>query len=323
MGIQSVIISTGSYLPERILTNEDLSKMVDTSDEWITQRTGIRQRHIAVEGQTTSDMATLSAKEALTKAGLDASDIDGIIVATTTPDLTFPSTAALVQDKLDLRSGFAFDVQAVCSGFVYGLSVADSMIKAGTAKRMLLIGAEKMSSILDWDDRATCVLFGDGAGAVILEAQEVEEGSEVGILSTHIRSDGSKHELLCTSGGPSKNAQTGVLLMQGREVFKYAVQHLSQIVDTVLEHHQIQPDVIDWIVPHQANLRIIESTAKKINMSMDQVVVTLPEHGNTSAASIPLAFDKAVSDGRIQKGQMVLMEAMGGGFTWGAALLRF
>ena len=324
MGINSIIIGTGSYLPEKILTNADLEKMVDTSDEWIVQRSGIKERHIAAENETTGDMAIAASRKAIEAAGLTPEDIDGVIVATTTPDRTFPAVAAKVQGDLGIPPGLAFDVQAVCTGFVYALTVADNFIKQGQAKRILVIGAEKMSSILDWNDRTTCVLFADGAGAVILEAKENNEGLEgQGIHSTHLYANGQKRDMLQTSGGASLTGDAGHIEMQGKEVFKYAVSYMAEIVGEVLEHNDVTPEQIDWLVPHQANIRIIESTAKKLGMSMEKVVVTVDKHGNTSAASIPLALDEAVRDGRIKRGQMLLLEAMGGGLTWGAALLRY
>lgn len=321
MNIRSVIKGCGSYLPEKIMTNADLEKIVDTDDEWIVKRTGIKQRHIAAEGQLTSDMALAAARKALADAKLDVKDIDGIILATTTPDNTFPATAVKVQAVLGMTHGFAFDVQAVCSGFVYALRTADNMIRIGQAKNLLVIGAEKFSSILDWTDRTTCVLFGDGAGAFVLQANESDDNR--GILSTHIHSDGRYHDMLYVNGGPALNRETGVVLMEGREVFKHAVQNLSDVVDEVLEHNKIDASQIDWLVPHQANARIIEGTAKKLNMSMDKVVMTVAKHGNTSAASIPLAFCDAYERGCFKKNDLILIEAMGAGFTWGAALIRF
>lgn len=326
MGVKSIISGTGSYLPEKILTNADLEKMVDTSDEWIVQRSGIKERHIAADGQTTSDMAIIAARRAMDAANISADQINAIIVATTTPDKTFPAVAVHVQSALGIPHCPAFDVQAVCSGFMYALSTADAYIKAGMASTVLVIGAEKMSSIIDWSDRTTCVLFADGAGAVVLEARDAkdDEGLEgQGILSTHLYANGDGRDLLCTTGGPSCTGDAGFLTMQGKEVFKFAVKYLSEIVGEVLAKNRIHPDQIDWLVPHQANIRIIESTAKKLDMPMDKVVVTIDRHGNTSAASIPLALDEAVRDGRIKRGQLVLMEAMGGGFTWGAVLARF
>ena len=321
---RSVIIGTGSYLPEKILTNSDLEKIVETSDEWIVQRSGIKQRHIAADDQPTSDLAIQAARKAIDAAGISAQDIDGVIVATTTPDQTFPSVAVTVQSALEIPPGLAFDVQAVCTGFVYALTVADNFIKTGGAKRILVIGAEKMSSILNWEDRTTCVLFGDGAGAVILEAQHGEGSLEDrGILSTHLYANGTLKDILYTDGGPSSTGQAGTIVMHGKEVFKHAVNLMADIVSEVLEDNDIKPDAIDWLVPHQANIRIIESTAKKLDLSMEKVAVTVDSHGNTSAASIPLALDAYVRDGRIKPGEMLLMEALGGGLTWGAALLRF
>lgn len=326
---RSIIATTGSYLPDRVVTNADLEKIVDTNTEWIVQRSGICERHFAAEGQATSDMAIVAAKRALEASGFDSDSIDGVIVATTTPDLTFPSVAVKVQAALGIPPCPAFDVQAVCSGFVYGLSVADSFIRTGLSQRILVIGAEKISSILDWSDRTTCVLFGDGAGAVILEAREMEEDetdkdlSTQGIHSVHLYANGEQADLLHATGGPSTTGTSGVLRMQGREVFKYAVTYLSDVVAEVLAQNHIHPNDIDWLVPHQANLRIIEGTAKKLGLEMDRVVVTVDRHGNTSAASVPLALDEAVRAGRIQRGQMILLEAMGGGLTWGAVLLRF
>lgn len=318
--IRSVLKGTGSYLPEKVLTNDDLEKMVQTSSDWIVQRTGIEQRHIAAEGETTSDMAINAARQALEAASFSASDIDGIVVATTTPDLTFPSVATKVQAALGIAPCLAMDVQAVCSGFIYALSVADNFIKNGQAKNILVIGADKMSSIVNWEDRTTCVLFADGAGAVILSAEASEQ--ETGILSTHLYADGTKREMLCTSDGPSTNGEAGHIVMQGRDVFKHAVNYMAEIVDEVLDKNGIGAGDIDWLVPHQANIRIIQATAEKLDMPMAQVVVTVNKHGNTSAASIPLALDTAFKDGRIKPGETVLLEAMGGGFTWGAALLK-
>jgi 3-oxoacyl-[acyl-carrier-protein] synthase-3 len=317
--IRSVIRSTGSYLPEKILTNADLEKMVDTSDEWIVQRSGIKQRHIAAENQTTDDMAVQAGKMALKNAGLTGADIDGVSVATTTPERTFPAVAVKVQDQLGIPPGPAFDVQAVCTGFVYALSVGNSFIQTGMAKRLLVIGAEKMSSVVDWNDRTTCVLFADGAGAVILEADTSGKGDikDRGILSTHLYANGAQRDLLYT------DEQSDKIIMHGREVFKYAVNYMADVVKEALEKNKITASDVDWLVPHQANIRIIESTADKLGLSMDKVVVTVERHGNTSAASIPLALHEAVADGRIKKGQLLLLEAMGGGFTWGSALVRF
>ena len=319
MSLRSVILSTGSYLPDKNLTNKDLEKIVDTNDEWIVQRTGIKERHIAAPDQPTSDMAIRAAERALESSGLTAADIDGVIVATT-PDQSFPSVAVRVQAALGLKAGPAFDVQAVCSGFVYALSVADSMLQTGAMKRVIVIGAEKMSSLLNWEDRTTCVLFGDGAGAIILEAQENPSN---GILSTHLYADGKFRDLLYTDGGTSTTGAAGHIIMHGKEVFKNAVTLMAEIVQEVLDKNAITSDKIDWLVPHQANLRIITGTAEKLHMSMDKVVVTVDKHGNTSAASIPLALDTAVRDGRIQRGQTLLLEALGGGLTWAAALIKY
>lgn len=319
MSFRSCIAGTGSYLPERILTNHDLAKMVDTSDEWIVQRSGIKERHIAAKDQSTADMAVIAAQRALDAAGWRAQDIDGIIVATTTPDNTFPSVAVKVQALLGVPVGIAFDVQAVCTGFIYALSVADNFIRNGQLRRVLVIGAEKMSSILNWDDRTTCVLFGDGAGAVVLEARE---GTDSGIYSTHLFADGTMRDLLYTDGGVSTTGDSGKVIMHGREIFKNAVNLMTEAVETALAHNNLKPEQINWLVPHQANIRIIESTAKKLDVPMERVVVTVDRHGNTSAASIPLAFDVAMRDGRIKKDDLVLFEAMGGGLTWGAALAR-
>lgn len=321
--IYSRITGTGSYLPEKVLTNHDLEKIVDTSDEWITERTGIKKRHIAADNQTTCDLAEQAARAAIDTAGISSSDIDLIIVATTTPDRIFPSTACLLQERLDIHGCAAFDVQAVCTGFVYALSVADKFIRTGEAKCALVVGAETLSRIINWKDRATCVLFGDGAGAVILQASE-----EPGILSTHLHADGAYKELLTVPAGISENPEyiqqgKGNIVMQGNEVFKMAVNTLGRIVDETLAKNKLKKSDIHWLVPHQANIRIISATAKKLKMNMDHVVVTVDEHGNTSAASIPLALDRAVRDGRIQRGETLLLEAFGGGFTWGSALLKF
>lgn len=317
------ITGTGSYLPEKVLTNADLEKMVDTTDDWIVARTGIRERHLAGDNQPVSDLALEASRKAIEAAGIDKNDIDLIIVATTTPDRIFPSTACLLQDRLNIHGGAAFDVQAVCSGFVYALGVADRFVRTGGSKCALVVGAETLSRIIDWTDRSTCVLFGDGAGAVILQASE-----EPGIISSHLHADGQYKELLTVPHGISlgfKEVLQGeaYMQMQGNEVFKVAVNTLGRIVDETLEANNLQKSDIDWLVPHQANIRIINATAKKLAMSLDQVVVTVDRHGNTSAASIPLAFDEAVRDGRIQRGQTVLMEAFGGGFTWGSVLLTY
>ncbi|WP_292757857.1 MULTISPECIES: beta-ketoacyl-ACP synthase III [unclassified Methylophaga] len=318
--IYSRIAGTGSYLPEKFLTNIDLESMVETSDEWITDRTGIKKRHIAGDDETTTDLAYFAAKNAISAAGIKPRDIDMIIVATTTPTRIFPSTAALVQQKLGIHGCPAFDIQAVCTGFVYALTVADKFIKSGSAKNVLVIGAETLSRIVDWTDRNTCVLFGDGAGAVVLQAS-----AEPGIMSTHIHCDGSFNELLHVPTGPGSaiTEDPAYIEMQGNDVFKIAVKTLSKIVDETLAANQLNKHDIDWLIPHQANIRIIAATAKKLSMSMDSVVVTVQDHGNTSAASIPLALDVAVRDGRIKRGETLLFEAFGGGFTWGSALIKF
>lgn len=322
--MNSKITGTGSYLPEKILTNYDLEKMIDTSHDWIVERTGIEERHIAADDQTTCDLAEIAARRALEMAGKTADDVDLIVFATTTPDLIFPSTACLLQKRLGVTAGAtAFDVQAVCTGFVYALGIADKFIKSGSHKCALVIGAETLSRIVDWTDRGTCILFADGAGAVVLEETEEE-----GILSTHLHADGRYEELLNTNAGISKNKQlldTGEIYigMRGNEVFKMAVNTLGRIVDETLEHNNLKKSDVDWLVPHQANIRIINATAKKLKMSTDHVVVTVNKHGNTSAASVPLALDTAVRDGRIKRGETILLEAFGGGFTWGSALIKF
>ena len=320
MSVRSVVLGCGAYLPSRIVTNEELSTRVDTTDEWIVQRTGIRQRHVAAEGEFTSDLALAAAHDAIRHAGIAIDEIDLVIVATATPDNTFPATATKVQHKLGMTRGFAFDVHAVCSGFVYALGVADNFIKAGQVKTALVIGAETFSRLLDWDDRQTCVLFGDGAGAVVLRA---EAGSERGILSTHLHSDGDNYELLYVDGGPSSTGTVGHLRMEGRKVFVHAVQRLAEVVDEALAAQQLTARDIDWLVPHQANKRIIDGVGKKLGLDPSHVVVTVDRHANTSAASIPLALAEAVNDGRIKRGELVLLEAMGGGFTWGSALIRW
>ncbi|MGB0749290.1 MAG: beta-ketoacyl-ACP synthase III [Magnetospiraceae bacterium] len=321
----SQALGCGSYLPETILTNEDLAKRIDTSDEWIRTRTGIGQRHVAAEGETTGDLATEAAKRALDHAGITVDGIDLLIVATTTPDNTFPATATIVQERLGMYHGAAFDVQAVCSGFVYGMATADSFIRSGQAKSALVIGAETFTRLLDWEDRGTCVLFGDGAGAVVLRATEVDYSttSYRGILSNHIHSDGRYRDLLYVDGGPSKTKTVGHVRMVGKEVFRHAVTNLAQVVGESLEANGLTADQIDWVIPHQANRRILDSTARKLQLPAERFVVTVDRHANTSAASIPLALDEAVKDGRIQQGQLLLLEAMGGGFTWGATLLRW
>ena len=316
----SKIIATGSYLPEKILTNRDLETMVETNDDWIVSRTGIRERHIAAKGQLTSDLAYRASLKAIEAAGINNSDIDLIIVATTTPDFTFPSTACVVQEKLGIKNGGpAFDIQAVCSGFVYALSVADKFIKSGQSQCALVIGAETLSRITDYSDRTNCILWGDGAGAVILQPS-----NEEGIISTHLHADGSYLDLLNVPAGPSAGySEKNAIRMEGNAVFKVAVNTLDAIVDETLAANQLQKSDIHWLVPHQANIRIIQATAKKLGMSMDNVVVTVDKHGNTSAASIPLALDTAVRDGRIKRGEIILMEAFGGGFTWGSVLVKW
>lgn len=316
------IIGTGSYLPEKVLTNFDLEKFVDTSDDWIRTRTGIEKRHVAIEGQTTCDLAERASRHAIEMAGIDTSEIDLIIVATTTPDRIFPSTACLLQSRLDIHGCAAFDVQAVCTGFIYALGIAEKFIKTGSAKTALVVGAETLSRLLNWKDRTTCVLFGDGAGAVILKANE-----ETGIISTHLHADGDYEGLLRVPFGVSQGFEAmdevnSKIEMRGNEVFKMAVNTLGHIVDETLTANHLDKSDIDWLVPHQANIRIINATARKLKISLDHVVVTVQDHGNTSAASVPLALDTAVRDGRIQKGEMLLFEAFGGGLTWGSALLR-
>ncbi|MGJ8532820.1 MAG: beta-ketoacyl-ACP synthase III [Alphaproteobacteria bacterium] len=321
---RAVVAGVGSYLPERVMTNDDLSKIVDTTSEWIVQRTGIERRHIAAEDQNTSDLATIAANRALEDAGVSAQDIDLIIVATSTPDNTFPATAVAVQHNLGNQTGYAFDVQAVCSGFVYAMTIADSFIRAGNAGTILVIGAETFSRLLDWTDRTTCVLFGDGAGAAVLRAQPVADGEpEQGILSCHLRSDGSHKQKLYVDGGPSSTQTTGHLRMQGREVFKHAVGMISGVVTDAFAASGTTADDLTWFIPHQANRRIIEASAEKLGIDINKVVMTVEGHGNTSAASIPLALDVAVKDGRVQRGDLVMLEAMGGGFTWGSVLLRW
>ena len=322
--VRSVILGCGAYLPERILTNDDLARMVDTSDDWITERTGIKQRHIAAEGELTSDMAVAAAAQALERSGRSAQDIDLIVLATSTPDNTFPATATTVQAKLGIHHGAAFDVQAVCTGFVYALATADNFIRTGQVKRALVIGSETFSRILDWDDRGTCVLFGDGAGAVVLESQPARgDDTDRGVLGTYLHSDGRYKEMLYVDGGPSSTQTTGHLRMQGREVFRFAVNQIAAVIEEALEDHKLGASDVDWFVPHQANQRILTSTANKIGLPEEKIVLTVDKHGNTSAASIPLALNVAYEDGRIKEDDLVLLEAMGGGFTWGAALVRW
>ena len=322
--IRSVIRGVGAYLPKRRMTNDDISKIVDTTDEWIVERTGIRARHIAADGERTSDLGFAAAKQALERSGLTARDIDLVICATATPDRTFPATAVRIQNMLGIEGGAAFDVQAVCSGFVYGLTTADNFLKAGQFKRALVVGAETFSRILDWQDRTTCVLFGDGAGAVVLEAQ-AQSGSrdDRGILASRIRSDGRYEDLLYVDGGPGSTRTTGHLKMNGREVFRHAVTKISGVIEETLHETGYSAEEIDLFVPHQANARILDGIARKLKVSPEKIVMTLPQHGNTSAASIPLALNDAWEAGRVKEGGLILMEAMGGGFTWGAVLARW
>ncbi len=318
------VLGCGSYLPSRVMSNEELAGLVDTSNDWIWKRTGIRERRLAEETEFTSDLGVEAARSALDHAGLKARDIDLIVCATSTPDETFPSTATRIQARLGMESGAAFDVQAVCSGFVYALSVADAYVRSGQAETVLVVGAETFSRILDWEDRGTCVLFGDGAGAIVLDAFEGNGvASDPGILSTHIYSDGRHHDALYVDGGPGSTRTTGHLRMEGREVFRHAVVRMAEAIDAALDRNGLTPGDIDWLVPHQANVRIIEAMAKRLNLPLDRVVVTVDRHANTSAASIPLALCEAVHDGRIQPGDLIMMEAMGGGFTWGSALIRW
>lgn len=321
--IRTIIVGTGSYLPSKILTNQELAEMVETSDEWIVQRTGIRERRIAAEGELTSDLATIAAERALADARYTSDDIDLIILATATPDYTFPATAVTVQDRLGMHHGTAFDVQAVCSGFLFALTTADCFIRTGQAQRILVIGAETFSRILDWTDRTTCVLFGDGAGAVVVEASEQPGAhSDRGILTSQLRSDGRYRDKLYVDGGPSTTRTVGHLRMEGREVFKHAVSMIADVIEAAFAATQTGPDDIDWFVPHQANKRIIDASAKKLGISPEKVVITVERHGNTSAASIPLALDEARREGMIRDGQLVLLEAMGGGFTWASLMVR-
>lgn len=318
------IAGTGSYLPEKVLTNDDLAKFVDTSDEWIAARTGIRERHVAAEGETTGDLAFHASVRALKDAGVEPSELDLIVLGTTTPDLVFPSTACLLQHRLGANGCPAFDVNAACSGFIYALTVADKFIRSGAARTVLVVGSETLTRMVDWTDRTTCVLFGDGAGAVVLKAD-----SDTGILSTHMHADGSKKELLWNPVGVSVGFKPGEenagvrIHMSGNDVFKHAVKALDSVVEEALEANGLDRHDIDWLIPHQANLRIIEATAKRLDMPMDRVIVTVDKHGNTSSGSVPLALDEAVRSGRVQRGQLVLLEAFGGGFTWGSALLRY
>jgi 3-oxoacyl-[acyl-carrier-protein] synthase-3 len=322
--IRSLIAGCGSYLPKQVVTNADLAKKIDTSDEWIRQRTGIAQRHVAAPGELTSHLAINAAEAALEDAGMKADDLDMIVLATTTPDETFPATATRVQAAIGMNRGMAFDVQAVCSGFVYALAIADNFLRVGQAKTALVIGAETFTRILDWNDRGTSVLFGDGAGAVVLKAVEGRgDKSDRGILSTHLFSDGRYHDMLYVDGGPSSTGKAGFVRMEGREVFRHAVTKLAQAVDTAMADNGVEASEIDWLVPHQANRRIIDSMGQRLKLPPEKVVVTIDRHANTSAASIPLALAEAKADGRIKPGQLVLLEAMGGGFTWGSALIRW
>jgi len=322
--IRSVVRGCGAYLPERVVTNAELARKVDTSDEWIQQRTGIKQRHIAADGEFTSHLAIRASQRALEYAGIAASDLDLIVLATATPDETFPATATRVQAALGMVKGAAFDVQAVCAGFVYALSVADSMIKSGIASTALVIGAETFSRILDWNDRATCVLFGDGAGAIVLRGEPGKGlSSDRGVLANALHSDGRQHDILYVDGGPSSTKTTGFLRMEGREVFKHAVVNMAAVVGEVLQQAGLEPKDIDWLVPHQANKRIIDGTGRKLGLKPERVVVTVDKHANTSAASIPLALDTAVKDGRIKPGDLLLLEGIGGGLAWGASLVRW
>lgn len=321
---RSVVLGSGSYLPEKVVSNSDLADRLDTSDEWIQARTGIRRRHVAADGELTSDLAVNAARRALEVAGIAADDIDLIVLATSTPDSTFPATATRVQARLGMTGGAAFDVQAVCSGFVYALGVADNFLRVGQAKNALVIGSETFSRILDWEDRSTCVLFGDGAGAVVLRG-EATNGSadERGVLSTHLHTDGRLYDLLYVDGGPSSTQTTGHLRMSGPEVYRHAVVKLAEVVGEALDANGLDIGDIDWFIPHQANKRIIDGTAKKLRLGDDKIILTIEDHANTSAASIPLALDQGVRDGRIQRGQLLLLEAMGGGLSWGSSLVRW
>ncbi len=331
MNFRSHVLACGGYLPERIVTNDELARTLDTSDAWIRQRTGIRQRHIAAEGELTSDLAVKAAERALAAAGLKGGDIDLLVLATATPDNTFPATATKVQARIGMRGGAAFDVQAVCSGFIYALAVVDNFLRCGQSKRALVIGAETFSRILDWSDRGTCVLFGDGAGALVLEARPTNghagtgpgSNMERGVLSTHLHSDGSHYNILYVDGGPSLNGRAGHLRMEGRDVFRLAVERLAGVVDEALRANGLVAADIDWLVPHQANKRIIDGIGRKLGLPAGKVVITIDRHANTSAASVPLALAEATGDGRIRPGHLVLLEAMGGGITWGAGLVRW
>ncbi len=319
---RSVVIGTGSALPRTVVSNAELAARVDTTDEWIVERTGIRQRHVAQADETTATLATAASRAALEAAGVDAKDVDLIVLATATPDQTFPATATIVQHALGCHGGTAFDVAAVCSGFLYALGVADSMLRTGMARRALVIGSETFSRILDWEDRTTCVLFGDGAGAVLLEAREESGDAPRGIIATKLHADGNHNQLLYVDGGASTTGTIGKLRMKGREVFRHAVVNLASVLREVLDEAGLTTADIDWLVPHQANARILDATARKLDLPVEKVIVTVDRHANTSAASVPLALDVAVRDGRIKQGDLVMLEAMGGGFTWGASLVR-
>jgi 3-oxoacyl-[acyl-carrier-protein] synthase-3 len=323
MSLRSQVIGCGAYLPDRIISNIELSARLDTSDEWIRKRTGIGERRVAAPGQLTSDLAYYAAQRALASAGMRGSDLDLLVLATATPDNTFPATAAKVQARLGMVRGAAFDVQAVCAGFIFALSVADNALRLGQARTALIIGAETFSRILDWEDRGTCVLFGDGAGALVLKAVSAASPGGRFVLSNHLHSDGRQYDILYVDGGPSSSRGTGFLRMQGREVFRYAVQHLSAVIDEALQANQLTAAEIDWLVPHQANSRIVDAMGRKLGLSPDKIVMTIEQHANTSAASIPLALEAAVGDGRIKPGHLVLMEALGGGLSWGASLVRW
>jgi len=319
---RSVLIGTGAALPKRAVSNAEMAELVDTSDEWIVERTGIRNRYLVGEGESTSTLAVGAARAAIAAAGIEAQSIDLIVLATATPDQTFPATATIVQHELGCNGGIAFDVAAVCSGFLYAISVADAMLRTGMAQRALVIGAETFSKILDWEDRATCVLFGDGAGAVVLEAREVEGDNTTGIIASRLHADGAHNQLLFVDGGPATTGTVGKLRMKGREVFRHAVVNLADVLKEVLADTSFTAEDIDWVVPHQANQRILDATARKLGLPPEKVIVTVDRHANTSAASVPLALDTAVRDGRIKPGDLVMLEAMGGGFTWGACLIR-
>lgn len=323
MALRSQVVGCGAYLPERIVTNHELADRLDTSDEWIRQRTGIGERRIAAAGELTSDLGVRAAERALDSAGMSGSDIDLLIVATATPDNTFPATATKVQARLGMNRGAAFDIQAVCAGFIFALSVADNALRLGQARTALVVGAETFSRILDWDDRGTCILFGDGAGAVVLKAVSAAEPGGRFILSNHLHSDGRQYGILYVDGGPSSTRGAGFLRMEGREVFRQAVQHLSEVVDEALAANGLTATDLDWLVPHQANSRIIDGVGRKLGLPPDRVVITIDRHANTSAASIPLALETAVADGRIRPGHLILMEALGGGLSWGASLVRW